>query len=762
MHEHDSPPDLRLWYARPAAAWVEALPLGSGRLGAMVFGGVGRERLALNVDTLWSGPPAGWDNPGARDLLPELRRLIAAGDYPAADALCRKLQGPYTQSYLPLGDLWLAFDQPGPAEDYRRALDLRAAVASVGYRAGGVMFRREVFASAPDDLLAIRLTADAPGAISLTARLESRLRHRVAPAGAERLELTGEAPRHVAPDYVPDPEPVRYGGGMTFAARLAAVVTGGSVAAGPDGLRIERADSVTLLLAAASSYGGADPRQLAAGRVEAAMARPYAELRARHIADYSALFGRVELDLGGPEAADSRPTDARISAWRAEADPGLAALLFQYGRYLLIASSRPGTQPANLQGIWSEQLRPPWSSNYTLNINTEMNYWPAEVAGLAECHRPLFDLIAGLAETGARTAATNYGCAGWVAHHNSDLWRQSAPAGGYGHGDPMWAMWPMGGAWLCRHLWEHYLFGGDEAFLRDTAYPLMRGAALFCLDWLVDDGQGGLTTAPSTSPENSFATPDGRRAAVSAGATMDLALSGDLLDSCVAASQILGLDESLRARMAAARARLPAPRVGRLGQLQEWAADWDDPADQHRHISHLYGLYPGAAIAAVPDLRAGARRSLELRGDGGTGWSMAWKLCLWARLGDGDRAARTLGGLLRPAAGDAGGVYPSLLGAHPPFQIDANFGATAGIAELLLQSHAGELHLLPALPAAWPRGQVRGLRARGCFTVDIAWAGGRLARASVRSARGGPCRVRYGATDVEIDTQPGQAYEVTL
>jgi alpha-L-fucosidase 2 len=778
--------DLRLWYRRPAAEWLEALPLGNGRLGAMVFGGATSERLQLNEETLWSGGPRDWDNPGARGALPEVRRLLAAGDYVAADALCKELQGPYTQSYQPLGDLFLRFDDAGEPTSYRRELDLRTAIASTSYERGGARFLGEAFVSAPGQALIVRLSASEGGRISFMASLTSPHPHTLR-GDSGGLALDGRCPAYAAPNYYRAEPPVVYGepGGpeIHFQARLVVVAEGGAVSVGDQGLAVAGADAVTLLLAAASSFRGFDrTAEPAAGglsattgeRLAAAAGRSYAELRAAHVADHAALFERVGLELGSTPAA-LLPTDERIRGWRGADDPQLAALLFQYGRYLLIACSRPGTQAANLQGIWNDAIRPPWSSNYTLNINAEMNYWPAETANLAECHGPLFDLIGELSVTGARTAATNYGCGGWVAHHNSDLWRQSAPVGEYGrHGDPVWASWPMGGAWLCQHLWEHYLFGGDEAFLRERAYPLMRGSALFCLDWLQEDGSGHLVTAPSTSPENKFVLLDGRVAGVSVAATMDMAIIWELFTSCIAAGELLGEDEALRARLAAARERLLPPQIGAAGQLQEWREDWDllAPEPQHRHLSHLFGLYPGRQISRreTPALFAAARRSLELRGDGGTGWALAWKLCLWARLGEGERGYRVLSNMLTLVAGAeasyGGGLYANLFGAHPPFQIDGNFGATAGIVELLLQSHAGELSLLPALPAAWPAGRATGLRARGGFVVDLAWAGGRLTGAAIHATRGGKCRLRTaepvavrlaGAGPVELWPEAGAA-----
>lgn len=737
---------LRLWYRRPATQWVEALPLGNGRLGAMVWGGGKHERLQLNEDTLYAGGPYDPVPPQALAALPEVRRLLFAGRYAEAEALAdaRMMGQPRKQMpYQPLGDLLLDFLEISDVNDYRRELDLERALASSRFEARGLRHLREAFVSPVDQCIAVRLSTDRSGGVGVRIGLGSDHDDTtVAADGEDGLLLRGR-----------NGDAFGIEGRLRFALRLRVLATGGRVRRMGERIEVAGADEVRLLLTAATGFRrfddiGGDPEAIAQRQLRAVAARSWEELLAAHVAEHRRLFDRVRIDLGrSPETVAALPTDERLARFAQGGDPALAALYHQFGRYLLVCCSRPGTQPANLQGIWNDLLSPPWESKYTININTEMNYWPAEANALAECVEPLQRMVAELAEAGADTARRMYGAPGWVVHHNTDLWRRTAPVDG-----AQWGMWPTGGAWLLQHLWDRWDYGRESGYL-ERVWPLFKGAAEFFAATLVEDpGTGAMVTAPSISPEN--AHPFG--AALCAGPSMDAQLLRDLFGQCIEIAGLLGVDATLAARLAALRERLPPHRIGRAGQLQEWQQDWDMDAPElhHRHVSHLYALHPSSQVNVrdTPELAAAARRSLEIRGDEATGWGIGWRLNLWARLGEAERAYRVLAMLLSPAR-----TYPNLFDAHPPFQIDGNFGGTAGITEMLLQSWGGSVFLLPALPRAWADGAVSGLRVRGAAGVDMEWRGGRLRAARIASDRGGRYRLEYRDQALELELAAGQA-----
>ncbi|HYG21208.1 MAG TPA: glycoside hydrolase family 95 protein [Verrucomicrobiae bacterium] len=742
---------LTLWYEQPAANWTEALPIGNGRMGAMIFGGITNERIQFNEDTLWRGEPHDYVREGAGDQLAIIRQLIFDGKAIEAQQIARErfLSNPVRQRpYQPFGDLRFEFPGHERAADYRRELDLDSAVARTFYRVDEVGYLREAFASYPDRAIVIRLAADHRGRLNFSLGVDSpHTNSQNHVMGSDGLALTGQV----------------HTGGVRFDARVKVVCTGGKTRVSNRRIVVENADSAVVYLTAATSFKhfldiSADPAPRAAHDLEKVLRRDFAELRARHIADHQRLFRTMSLDLGRTAAADW-PTDQRLQAIKAtgvEKDPALASLHFQYGRYLLIASSRPGTQPANLQGVWNEELNPPWESKWTLNINCQMNYWPAELCNLSSCHEPLFDMIDDLVISGARTAKKQYGARGWVVHHNTDLWRGTAPINNID------GIWPTGGAWLCHHLWERYLFSGDEDFLRRRAYPAMKQASLFFVDFLVKDPETGyLVTIPSHSPEQ----PPPDRPLLGKGPTMDNQLIRALFDYTQRAAKVLGVDSEFSQQLAELSRKLPPNRVGKHGQLQEWLEDVDAPNNNHRHMSPLFALYPGWGITpADARIYDAAKLLLKWRGEGSTGWSFAWRMPLWARAGDGEFALRQFNGLLQKR------TLPNLFDLCGPYQIDGNFGAPAGVAEMLLQSHiteeredGGELRvidLLPALPKAWETGSVRGLRARGGFEIDLRWANGALEECVIRSAAGQKCKLRYGVKTVELNTRKNREYRL--
>lgn len=767
MAQRGAPEDLTLWYRQPAVKWTEALPVGNGQIGAMVFGGTRSERVQFNEHTVWSGEPHDYAHPGAVKHLEQIRSLLFAGKQKEAEDLAGKefMSIPLGQkSYQAFGDLTI--ETPGLDEvavtSYRRSLDLRTAIARTEYASDGVTYVREVFASYPAHAIVVRLTASRKGALALQIGLKSAHADAAIEALSDsELKMTGR----VADSAI------------RFQARIIVATQGGTQTHENGKLLLRGGDSATIMLTGATNFVNwrdvsGDPDKRVTAALRPLRTARYENIRSQHIADHQKLFNRVSLTLG-TSAASKLPTDERIRQFAKQGDPELVALIFQYGRYLLIGSSRPGGQPANLQGIWNDSNRPAWDSKYTVNINTEMNYWPAEVANLPECTAPLFAALSELAASGAVTAKEQYGARGWVLHHNFDLWRGTAPINASNHG-----IWQVGGAWLSTHLWEHYLYTGDREFLRQTAYPLMKGAALFFVDTLVTHpDKGWLVTGPSNSPE---------QGGLVMGPTMDHQIVRALFGDVIAASRTLGVDAELRKQLEDLRGRIAPDQIGKYGQLQEWIEDKDDPTNQHRHVSHLWGVFPGYEITPVgtPELFAAARKSLGFRGDAATGWSMGWKINLWAHFLDGDHAYLILKNLVQPAshksetagkvsyASEGAGLYDNLFDAHPPFQIDGNFGATSGIAQMLLQStdpagtptsetpaQMGDesiVTLLPALPTAFPNGSVNGLRAPGGLELSLAWTGGALSRASIHASFARTATVRYAGKTVNWKLKAGE------
>lgn len=734
--------DLKIWFTRPAAEWNEAFPVGNGRLGAMVFGGVESERLQLNEESVWTGADEDFYNPQSKEGLKEVRELLFAGKYAEAEKVAQKKilgnKQNHPSTYQTMGDLILHFNRPKSTGEYRRELDIENAMAKVSYQADRINYTREIFSSYPDQVLVVRMDADKEGALSFTARLRRPGNKATIKVNANEITMT----EHVGDDR-----------GVVMFARLHIITEGGTIQQQGDSLHVEQANAVTLLLAGATNYHGKNPEEVTRKQLDEVSGKNYADLKQRHIADYKKYFDRVAFNIGTTDAVYFA-TDARIDALKnGNVDPQLIQLYYQFGRYLLISSSRPGSLPANLQGIWADGLWPPWSADYHININIQMNYWPVEITNLSELHMPFLKFISALRDDGRKTAKDAYGLQGIVAHYTTDAWHFTEPEGRVNY-----AMWPMGINWSCQHLWEHYLFTEDKKYLKELAYPTMKEAVQFVMDWLVRDPKTKkLVSGPSISPENRFKTADGKTASMVMGPTMDQMIIWDLLTNTIAASKIVNDDASFRKKMEKTLANLATMQIGGDGRLMEWTEEFQEAEPGHRHISHLFGLYPGKQITKQksPEFMDAARKTIDYRlshGGGHTGWSRAWIINFFARLQDGEAAYENLQALL------AKSTLHNLFDTHPPFQIDGNFGATAGITEMLLQSHAGEVHLLPALPKAWPTGYIRGLMARGGFEISMDWDNGTLKKVSVLSKLGNTCKMRFGEKVIEFETEKSQTY----
>lgn len=773
---------LKLWYDRPAKYFEETLVLGNGKAGAAVFGGVEKDQIYLNDATLWSGEPVDpYMNPDAYQHIPAIREALANENYQLADQLNKHIQGKFSQSFAPLGTLFLEFDHSKPVENYYRELDISRAIAEVRYEVGGVNFSREYFISHPAQVMIIKLKSSRKGSLNFQIKFNSLLKYQTS-REKEMLQINGYAPYHAEPSYRGEmPNAVQFDEhrGTRFSTYLQVINDGGQVAVNDTSITISGATEATVHVSIATSFNGfeknpalegRDNRMIAKRHLSKSLSSSYESIKNDHITDHQHFFNRVSLTLNDAPAS-SLPTNQRLKNYtHGAADDALEILYFQFGRYLMIASSRTDGVPANLQGIWNPYMRPPWSSNYTMNINVQENYWLAESANLAEMHRPFLSFIGNLATTGKVTAKTFYGIdKGWVACHNSDIWAMSNPVGDFGKGHPVWACWNMAAAWHVTHLWEHYQYSGDLEFLKTEAYPLMKGAAEFCLAWLVEDKQGNLITSPSTSPENLYLMPNGYKGATLYGATSDLAMIRECFQQTIKAAQILNIDAPFQTILQTALNHLYPYQIGSKGHLQEWYHDWEDADPQHRHQSHLFGLHPGTHITPnkTPKLADASRQSLEIKGDKTTGWSKGWRINLWARLHDGNRAYKMFRELLSYVEPDAaektqysggGGTYPNLFDAHPPFQIDGNFGGAAGVIEMLLQSHEENVHLLPALPDAWMHGSVSGICARGGFELSIKWKDGALAEVAILSKVGKQCRLRYKDQQIVFDTKVGNIY----
>jgi len=759
-HENTS---LKLWYTSPAQFFINALPLGNGRLAAMVYGRPAEETINLNEESLWSGGPVNTNpNPSSANYIEPVRKALNENNYALADQLSRKMQGLFSQSYAPVGDIVIKQKYEGDVKNFYRDLDLEKAISTTRFTVGGTTFKREFLVSAPDQVVVLHLTSSTPAGLNLTISTKTQLKGIIAMEGNE-LVTSGHAPSHADPSYTSTSDmPVQWGDdckGMRFQSRIKTLENDGKIQLLNNEIKITSATNVTLVVSIATSYNGFDKCPVSNGLDEVALAKGYLtklnkltfnELKNRHITDYSKYFSKVKFMLNGSKAQTALPTDERLAQYKTnKSDNQLESLLYQYGRYLLISSSRPGGIAANLQGKWNVDLRPAWSCNYTTNINLEMNYWAAEKTGLGDMHQPMIQQVVNMSKTGTDIAKNMYGLPGWVAGHNSDIWAMTNPVGNVGNGDPQWANWIMGAPWVSQHLWERFAYNGDKIYLKNTAYPVMKGAAEFCMAWMVDDGAGHLVTSPSTSPENRFYGEDGKGWAVTKGATMDLGLIRNLLENTIEAASLLKIDTDFRNKMSIALAKMLPYQIGKAGNLQEWSMDYKETDSIHRHVSHLFCLHPGNDISAnkTPELFNACKQTLNTRGDGGTGWSRAWKIAFWARLLDGNHAYKLIQSDLELCTdrgfSETGGTYPNLLNACPPYQIDGNFGVVEGMSEMLMQSHLKEIHLLPALPDAWASGSISGLKARGGFDLEnMVWSKGKLTTATLLSKNNGICKLR--------------------